>query len=177
MKLNGFFNLKNTESMKFLEYDLEEIICKTSNDKLFDRGLPLHGRKFRQQRIGKYGIADLITVSKFSGSPFQDPALVITVYEFKKDKVGISAFLQAVGYAKGIERYFSKRKKITKYNVIIRIRLVGRYIDTDSTFAYLADLIPSNYYGDFLSVYSYSYDIEGLTFKKEQNYSLIEEGI
>ena len=60
---------------------------------------------------------DLITVDKqycsLNGTRWI-PYLNITVFELKKDKVGISAFFQAIRYCKGIKSYlenWSDRKK------------------------------------------------------------------
>ena len=50
--------------MKFLEKDLEEIIFETSNKELNERGLFVYGKKYRQLRIGNYGVADLVVVDR-----------------------------------------------------------------------------------------------------------------
>ena len=50
--------------MRFLEKDLEQIIHESGMDQLNERGLPIDGKMFRQMRIGNYGIADLITVTR-----------------------------------------------------------------------------------------------------------------
>ena len=173
--------------MEFLEKDLEDIIFDTDNDKLQDRGLNIIGFKKRQLRIGKYGVADLVT---FSSSINRDdyekskgekitPYLHITVYELKKDKVGVNAFMQAVGYIKGIQRYLEKRD--FKFKVCYSIALIGRTIEFSTGFSYLPDVC--NYdrvefdYSEFLTIYTYSYNaLNGVEFNDKSGYKLIDEG-
>ena len=81
--------------MKFLEKDLENIIWESDNEKLREKGLEIYGKKFRQIRIGNYGVADLITVDRRKDC-FDGNFLDITVYELKKEKAGISACRTAV---------------------------------------------------------------------------------
>lgn len=78
--------------MQFLEKDLENIIWETNNKKLQEKGLLIEGKKFRQLRIGNYGICDILTVQRenyYLGFSY----LNITIYELKKEKAGILAFL------------------------------------------------------------------------------------
>ena len=161
--------------MKFLEKDLEEIIFEASKQdfsELFNRGLYLGKFIKRQLKIGNYGIADLVSFEKeykVAGNNKLVPYLEITVIELKKDKIGISAFLQAVGYVKGIERYFEKHhpKIIIKTNII----LIGKTIDDSGNFCYIADILNN------VTCYTYSYDIDGLKFKSESGYKLILENL
>lgn len=155
--------------MDFLEKDLEEIIFNSSKKSLSDRGLFITGGKFyRQLSIGNYGRADLVSF-------YRDESMVyITVTEIKKDKIGISAFLQAIGYARGIQRYINKRKP--HMNISINIVLIGREIDKNSTFSYLPSVLPYMDYDMFLTCYTYRYDLDGLYFKEEDGYCLIDEG-
>ena len=171
--------------MKFLEKDLEQIIYEADKDVLEKRGLYINGKMFKQLRIGNYGIADLVTVVRDynyiyndSGKDFIRPYLIINVYELKKDKIGISAFLQAVRYVKGIKRYLSKRNF---YNYDFHITLIGSDLDTSGSFCFLSDLI--NSYSECpqtsitgIRFKTYSFELEGLKFKNESSYSLIEEG-
>lgn len=166
--------------MEFLEKDLEQIIWEASDKELSERGLFLRGKRFRQLRIGNYGIADLVTVHRQERyEDFIDGKLIITVYELKKDKIGISAFLQALNYCKGISSYLRKRG-FSDYT--LSIVLVGKSIDSSGSFIYLTDLI-GNYsdnddkgFLNKIEYYAYSYKIDGLSFKEESGYSLIEEG-
>ena len=86
--------------MKFLEKELEQIIWESDKAQLENRGLSLYGTLYRQKPIGNYGIADIIQVEKAYSK--NKPYLIIDVLELKQEKIGISAFLQAVRYAKGI---------------------------------------------------------------------------
>ena len=161
--------------MSFLEKDLENIIWESDNEKLREKGLEIYGKKFRQIRIGNYGVADLITVDRRKDC-FDGNFLNITVYELKKEKAGISAFLQALRYVKGIESYLKKYKPnlIFKLNII----LCAKEIDTKSNYIYLTDFIFSEDYYSLCSVenYSFNYSIDGINFIVERDYRLINEG-
>lgn len=181
--------------MEFLEKDLETIIWEASDNDLEDAGLDFYGKRFRQLRIGNYGIADLVTVKResiYSESEYIkngkhkiiDSYLVITVYELKKDKIGVGAFLQAIGYVKGIQSYLNKRNF---ENFILRIKLVGSDIDNSGNFCFLTDLINntskpcdepmySNGYIEDVSFYTYHITLKGLKFKCHFGYTLTNEG-
>jgi hypothetical protein len=155
--------------MKFLEKDLEDIIWESDNDKLFERGLPIRGKCFRQLNLGGYGIADLVCVQR--DGPF---GLRITIYELKKDKIGISAFLQAIGYARGIQRYLNLRR--VSFSFVIDVILVGSELDTSGNFCYLTDLLCDEY-GSYnglgnVNFYTYKYEIDGLNFENVSDYYL-----
>jgi len=162
--------------MNFLEKDLEQIIYESDRELLEKKGLYIGGKLLRQVRIGNYGVADLVSVSRDVEVNYNCtrliPYLEITVYELKKDKIGISAFLQALGYVKGISDYFERRNinRNVRYNIV----LIGSSLDTNSSYAYLSDFVCS----DRLSLvnYVYSYDINGIKFKSKEGYSLKDKG-
>ena len=162
--------------MKFLEKDLEDIIFEQKNEDLQKRGLHIYGNKLRQKRIGCYGVADIITYQRYSsmvvdGVMIPKPNLHITVYELKKDSIGLGAFLQALKYLKGIKSYIESRG--IEPVVIYHIVLIGKSIDTKSSYVYLDEFID----GDFtLSNVLYEYDIDGLKFKTSPSYGLSYEG-
>ena len=162
--------------MKFLEKDLEEIIWESDNEKLQERGLLISGKKLRQLRIGNYGIADLVTLERSYECFDNLPYLHITVFELKKEKAGISAFLQAVRYCKGLSTYLEKTKPNLNYK--LNIVICAKEIDTNSDYIFLTDLIESESYSIINSVlnYSFTYDIDGITFKRESNYDLTNKG-
>ncbi len=167
--------------MKFLENDLEEIIYTSGRDVLEERGLPIYGTLKRQLRIGNYGVADLVEFIR----PFHYESPVgnlfhkgtITIYELKKEQIGISAFLQSLNYLKGIRSYLEKRGTLDKY--YINIVLIGRNIDTSGSFCFIPELIKldnsSDEYGE-IQFYTYKYEIDGLRFNEECGYSLKNEG-
>lgn len=132
--------------MDFLEKDLEEIICNADYAQLYERGLDINGKLFRQLKIVTYGIADLVTAERIDihyDNQYElftenKSLLRITVYELKKDKIGISAFLQAIGYCKGIKRYLENKRNFTDF--IIEIKLIGRLLDSSGEFCFLPDL-------------------------------------
>lgn len=166
--------------MDFLEKDLEEIIYQTPSEILNQRGLEFRGLRLRQLRIGNYGISDLITIERdYQGC--KTHLVHITVYELKKDKIGISAFLQAIQYAIGIKSYLEKINSSVSAN--INIVLIGKDIDSSGAFCYLPCLINNSYetipYETSLfsiRYYTYKYKIDGLHFKEHSGYRLIDEG-
>lgn len=158
--------------MRFLEKDLETIIWEANNEDLMQRGLPFYGKKFRQLRIGNYGVADLVTVYREEG------ILNITIYELKQQRVGVGAFLQIIGYASGIKSYLEDTRGYFNFN--ISIVLIGESLDTSGNLIYLPDLI---FGGDFcigviksVDFYTYKYEIDGLKFVSEKGYNLTERG-
>jgi len=175
--------------MKFLEKDLEEIIYETYNDnpkELQKRGLYLNGKIKRQLRIGNYGIADLVTFERdidyeYNPDRFIDkdgvktmifecyinPKLVITVYELKKDKIGISAYLQALKYVKGIQSYLDKRE--FNNNVEYNIVLIGNELDTSGSFCFIPN------FSSNVKFYTYSYGVNGIKFRNKEGYVLTDE--
>lgn len=164
--------------MKFLEKDLEEIIWNADKELLSERGLTLSGNLKRQLRIGNYGIADLVNFER----PYYryennqrilfDPGF-IQVIELKNESISISAFLQAIRYLKGIKSYLGKRNfDIRDFHFIIT--LIGRKIDTNSDMIFLPDIIQSEKIS--VEIYTYSYDIDGITFNEECFYKLQNEG-
>lgn len=148
--------------MDFLEKDLEQIIWETSDEYLWERGLPISGHRKRQLKIGNYGIADIVTFERVSG------CLNITIYEFKKDCVNVDTLLQALRYQVGIERYLKLRG--VKTMPLFTIVLVGRKIDKSNDFCYIPSLANN------IHIYSYSYRFYGIIFKEECGYKLVEEG-
>jgi len=142
--------------MKFLEKNLEDIIFETDNLKLFERGLPIKGKKLRQVNLGSYGVADLVCFERIKDQ------VVVTVFELKKDCVNIDALLQALRYVEGIKTYFRLRKFHKKSNIKYIINLCGSKISDQKEIR----LITSNLSDDFLLVdtYKYEYGLDGLYF-------------
>lgn len=173
--------------MKFLEQDLEEIIYTSGRDVLDERGLTINGKLLRQVRIGNYGIADLIEFKRpcydGPGREYFIPGR-ITIYELKKDQVGIAAFLQAISYTKGIMEYLRLKKKHRQY--IIDIVLIGKTVDDKGSFCFIENTVclTNDYYDKItneiepgtISFYKYKYDIDGLSFDNMSDYDLTDNG-
>lgn len=160
--------------MRFLEKNLEDIIWESDNEKLREKGFDISGVKKRQLKIGNYGIADIVTFKK-TYRPWGS-ILTVTVYELKKDKAGISAFLQAVRYCKGISSYFKENKP--NLNFELNIVLCSKEIDKNSDYIFLSELINSDecYSLNSLSNYSFNYTLDGIEFKEEKGYDIINKG-
>jgi hypothetical protein len=161
--------------MDFLEKDLEQIIFDAHDETLHNRGLYLYGTKKRQLNIGNYGIADIVSFCRArhpSGS-----YLIITIVELKQKQINVGTFLQAIRYAKGIDRYLKKRN--FSFQVKFEIMLIGRNIDTSSSFPYIFDFF-NNRINDKnatrVSGYTYDYDIDGISFTEVNDYKLTKEG-
>lgn len=171
--------------MEFLEKDLESIIWESDKKRLEEKGLKINGVLKRQIRIGNYGVADLVSFRREvfwdydTPKPLCIPFMNITVYELKKEKIGISAFLQALNYCKGIKTYLENRKPYFRFN--FKIVLVGRSVDTSGSFIFLEDMIYNDDYKPTESLvsidfYSYKYGIDGLEFRSECGYNLSNKG-
>lgn len=161
--------------MNFLEKDLEEIIFETGGEKIRERGLCIKGFSFRQLKIGNYGIADIVTFER----DYSEPMLAkITVFELKKNEIGVSAFLQALRYVRGIDSYLKHRG--VKFNYYFEISLCGRDIEQADDYVYLCDFINTDGKSKrgltYLSNYIYSYGVDGIKFTRTYGYSLIDEG-
>jgi hypothetical protein len=177
--------------MNFLEKDLEQIIYEADKELLAEKGLRVNGKLLRQVRIGNYGIADLVSIERpYYHTHFEFHCKgTITIYELKKENISVSAFLQAVGYVKGIMRWMEQHPKnieiISTSNYDINIVLIGKSIDKKSEFLYLADLLNTDNLGDnslldsfnlSLEMFIYDYDFNGINFTKIENYKLMNEG-
>lgn len=170
--------------MEFLEKDLEEIIYLSDKDKLGNRGLYLNGKLKRQLKIGNYGIADLVEFERPYYHKYYKKCMkgVINVLELKKDKIGVSTFFQALNYVKGIRTYLEQRDMDHLFN--FTITLIGKNIDTNSSFCYLGDLFSldvreSEIYDCTkinIQLFEYKYGIDGLEFEEKYSYNLIDKG-
>ena len=165
--------------MKFLEKNLEQIIFESDKDNLQDKGLYIGGKLFRQLKIGNYGISDLVEYSR----PYYNEVLnkmykgKITVYELKQEKIGVSTFLQALGYLKGIRKFLENRGTDDYYDY--EIVLIGSELELNNNFCYLTDFMyvvgDSEFYDDpslGLSIFTYDYKIDGIEFKRSLGYYL-----
>jgi len=162
--------------MRFLERNLEDIIFQSSYSHLAKRGLCLPGKRYRQLSIGKYGVADLVYIHRVyypqkEDSFFSGHTFYVNVVELKKDIVNVNAFLQSVGYIKGLMRYFEKHHPDT--DVQYQITLIGSDVQTHNNFPYLFELIKGEV---SLAGYTYSYGIDGLKFDKISDWKLVKEG-
>jgi hypothetical protein len=170
--------------MDFLEKDLEEIIYNSDKKQLRENGLCLMFDLKKQVKIGNYGIADLIHHRR----PFYHKGMneiskgLIEIIELKNKKIGVSTFFQALNYLQGIKTYLAKRgmEDYYDYNII----LIGRELDTSSSFCYLGDIFNYDcedkpiYYQSTTNVhlFKYNFNLNGLIFNKINGYNLIDKG-
>jgi len=141
--------------MKFLEKSLEDIIFHTPKKELYQRGLPIVGKRYKQLKITGYGVADVVSVLRKKDEN-NKPYLSITILELKQDKLSVSTLLQASRYALGIEAYLDTFRKVT-FNYKINILIIGRTIDNKDNFMNL------RYMMNF-GVFTYEYKFDGIYF-------------
>jgi hypothetical protein len=159
--------------MEFLEKDLEQIIFEASEGELNNKGLYLAGRKFRQMRIGGYGIADLVYIERPHFNPYSREMMkgTISVVELKQNKITISAFLQALRYVRGIQRFLEINRRCLVDCFDFEIVLIGSKIDLDSSVLFLPDIF-QNDSDRFMNepsrtrvlMYKYEMNLNGLEF-------------
>lgn len=173
--------------MDFIERDLEDIVFNTDVNLLSERGLPLlfNAHSYRQLQIGNYGVADIVQF-KLEKDPYLDgneykfrDIVSLKIIELKKDEINVFTFLQTLKYAKGLENYYNDRQKKRRFGnrcqLKISIALVGKKINTKDDFIYLPNFL---YHDDFeLDLYTYKYDFDGISFKHEYGYDLVNNGL
>lgn len=150
--------------MNILEKELEDVIWEAINDEkvdLSDHGLYLHSDNWiRQFNLGEYGIADIV------GYTIENDAIKWEIIELKKDIIGVGTLLQALNYYKAL--YLISEDYET---VDFRIILIGKSIDKNGSFAYIAD-----YVEDKIELYAYNIDlINGIRFINKFGYSLLKD--
>lgn len=165
--------------MKIMEFDLEEAIFNASPEQLEEKGLYFNPYiKKRQLRIGNYGVADIVGISRpvvIKGNCIYP--IMIEVIELKKDSLSISAFLQAIRYAKGITRFLEKNKNWEiSFQFNINITLIGKEISLESDMVYLPDLLYKDVNSVSVNMFTYTHNINGFEFKEVSCYKLINEG-
>jgi hypothetical protein len=171
--------------MTFLEKDLEDIIFQATHEQLSERGLYVVGKKFRQFKIGNYGIADMIAYQR----PFYHPAYnsvmkgCITIYELKKDTIGMSTFNQLIRYANGVKLYLEEKGISGNYD--ISLVAIGKDVELSSSFCYLPNLFNHDISESTLGIneptitfdaYKYLYDFDGISFDEISGYRLKDNG-
>lgn len=145
--------------MRFLEKNLEDIIYNTDSSTLYNRGLPIWGKKYRQIRIGEYGIADIITFDRHEKN--------ITIYELKKETVDHNTIAQVIRYMRGVQRYLDYRNRLTDFTISGVV--IGNSLNKNSSLHYLTEFMD-------LDIYTYDYYVDGISFEDHSCYKLIKEG-
>ena len=172
-------------NLEISEAQLEQILWDCDAKTLSAIGLDLpYYKKFRQLRIGGYGVCDMLYYSRHSNLPH--PAHTITIVELKKGQINTGTFLQSVRYARGVQRFFFKKFKkwgkdgIEYGDLKVNIVLIGKEIDLHSDFCFIADWVNQNsIYSDSNRLYYYTYNfnpISGLRLKMEKGYVKENEG-
>lgn len=170
--------------MEFLEKDLEQIIFESDFETLLDRGLNVSGKKYRQLRIGNYGVSDIVTIQRpFYHSGWNQMCKgTITIYELKKNKIDPSTFFQALRYAKGIQSWLEKNKPRLAGKFDYNLVLVGNSYSGDVCYLssfFCAYLGENNLLAEPVtsaSCYLYNYKVDGISFEEMTDYKLVNEG-
>lgn len=156
--------------MNILETEIEDLVFKTSNTKLSQRGLILKGKKLRQVNLGSYGIADIVCINPTWGGFGFGKNLNIQVIELKKEAITEQTLMQAGRYCTAIKRLLMSKLNVKSYEMEIEIVLIGKSVNTSSDFCYLIDFIPN------LQVYTYSIDLDkGVLFTRQKGYMMSNE--
>lgn len=155
--------------MDFLEKNLEDIIYETALipskwDFVSNRGL-LMCRPYkiiRQARIGNYGIADIITLTR-------EELITITIWELKLGAVGPNTLLQLVRYIKGVKHWFDTYRKDWEEYYQIKGIIIGKSIDTQGDYLYLSEYFEQNNQSSVgaIDYYTYNYAFDGIRFQAE----------
>lgn len=143
--------------MEISEKELEDMICLKNAETLLDRGLGTfqHDHLLRQFNLGCYGIADLIGISATTDrGPLE---LFVTIYELKKDEIGMSALGQICRYKRAMEEYFYEELEC---EIEVSMVLIGSKIESSSNFVYTASEI------ELLTVYTYDISLTGVQFNE-----------
>lgn len=151
--------------MEILERTLEDIIFQNSQNKkgreyLAQKGLLVPGKLYRQVELDGYGRLDLLSILLLNGD------LHITIYELKREKVGMQTFIQSCRYMEALKNIvtFNTNKKAQ-----FKIVLIGNGIKEDDGFAMLYN------YLDFVTVVLYDYDMSGINFhEKDKDYMVCD---
>lgn len=160
--------------MEFLEKDLEQIIFEANEKELDNAGLILRGKRYRQLRIGSYGIADLVYIIRPHFNPYSKTMMKgkISVVELKQNTITVSAFLQAVRYVRGIQRFFELHRADLQDCFDFEIVLIGSKLDMDSSVVFLPDLFQNDSDGFIyessittVEILTYKMNLDGLRFK------------
>ncbi len=154
----------------FLEKDLEEILFSAPQSEIRKRGLRCYRYDSISQQInlGAYGITDIVTIKNegYRRIPGMR-SIIVTIYELKHRNINTEVLIQAARYYKGISDFCNENFNLKNTEIEYQICLIGSTIDKSSGFVYLSDLF------DNLSVYTFDYKIDGIQFKEESGYSLI----
>lgn len=162
--------------MNFLEKNLEDILfdclgCDDIHKQKIVKGIDHYHKYIRQQRLGFYGIPDIIGLSiytkKEKGVRWFE--VRIGVYELKKEEINIDTIIQASKYSRGlkyiiIKALFTRFPKLTweDVKVVNRMYLIGDYIDSN-----IYNLLE---FSDSIDVYTYNYNYDGLKLNKFTQY-------
>jgi hypothetical protein len=150
--------------MNILEHEIEDIVWQAISNKQYDtlkeRGLHVFDKLtyFRQLGLSTYGRCDVLGVMVKPMEPGDKRrTFYIHVLEFKKDKVGVNTYLQALRYAKGVQEKIEYLYN-TVFDFKIRIYLIGKEVE-ESPLTLSCDLL------DHLFIYTYNIDLfKGITF-------------
>lgn len=151
--------------MKFLEKDLEDIIWEADYGWIRDRGLPIYDNALRQVRIGKYGIADIISWKRYQKTETTNGFLDIRIYELKRGIVDSKALSQSIRYAVGVRKYIHDIR--WKFMMPIRMSLIciGESFADDDLF-YMCEFNQYSQSDMSFDFFRYSYNWDGILFKR-----------
>jgi len=155
-----------TDMIDFFEKDLEDIIYESGLEKLREKGLILAGvynpKKFRQLKIGKYGIPDIVYYQR------HEDCHQVTILELKRGKIDLKAYAQAKRYEEGIRKYF--KLKNCAFPLYIDIVLIGSSNEERDDWPWVLNSDRST------KVFLYKYGIDGIEFHHVGEYYWHDNG-
>lgn len=142
--------------MELLERELQQLIMETPNEKLWERGLQLAGKKRSEVNLGTWGRADIIcsNIQRNKGAA----TFYIYLLELKKGMITVDAVVQVCRYYTAIENYLSQRFPNSEIKVFPI--LIGSDFTNGVGFIHTCSLI---------NLIMYSYDYDGLHFRPIRN--------
>ncbi|GAB3278452.1 hypothetical protein GCM10027347_52870 [Larkinella harenae] len=157
--------------MDILEKELEDMIWDAAStpegrEFLSYRGLDIEGKLLRQVPLGKYGIADLISV-EFAGREmdFTEPRVLrnvlITVWELKRGIINTEAIMQAFRYLSAVKRIVNPERAYydRRIHFSFRVRMAGSGLDHNTDLIYMLE-----HFRRQLSIFRYSFSYKGIDF-------------
>jgi hypothetical protein len=159
--------------MEISEKELEGMIYQAvqtsyGREFLFARGLDVYGKFYRQVRLGKYGVADMISVHSLgrnmehlSSGDKMIRWVDITVYELKKGPINTDAVLQAFRYISALKRLLKPKTSLPEKRIgySFNIRLIGDSLDQSTDLIFLLESLNHR-----VRVYEYNFDFRGIFF-------------
>lgn len=149
--------------MRFLEKDLETIIYE-NYDACWEYGLdisqiehyPGHCGRYRQLRLGPYGVADLVNIN----IEHREREVVIQVIECKREVINLDTYKQAKRYVTALMNLLREKMGLAEedWQISVETVLIGRRVEQNDGFIFVYNDDPR------CKAFTYDYSVDGLAF-------------